>query len=308
MKDEAISRCFMSKADVNGRCVRVGVKESTALKRKAVFRGMTAANGKPRKNLSWLEMTVAVMREATTGEDFNHEWWAGEISKPEWVKRLDEYYAESWLYFPSTPQELTPHALGSKVGYILTFNERRLNSAVTDAEFLRKWGAVEVKKAMRGTDPEFEKKTRVVFSGFDSWKDYPPEAEGNTRELRGVIISIAAQKATAGEFVEFMRGFNAGLKRALDDFQSDPMSERNELAEIVEILTDHWPSISDLRDRAKLTAFVLQHFSAARREFLKRDSQPQRFASRMNNICRKIGWKGADRGRPPINGEMSEGG
>ena len=108
------------------------------------------------------------------------------------------------------------------MGDVLTFHERRLNSSLSDAEFLRKWEAAEVRKGMRGTEPEFEKKTRVVFTGFDSWQQYATEAAGNTRTLRGAVISIAAQNATADEFLQFMRGFTAGLKRALDDFASDP--------------------------------------------------------------------------------------
>ena len=181
MKDEALFHCFASRANVNGKCITVGVEDSIALKREAVFRGMTTKSGMPKKNLNWLEMAVALMREATTGEHYNHEWWAGEISKPDWVKRFDEHYGESWLDFPSAPEELTPHTLGSKVGYVLTFHERRLHSSLSDADFLRKWEAAEVRKGMRGTEPEFEKKTRVVFTGFDSWQEYANEAAGTRR-------------------------------------------------------------------------------------------------------------------------------
>ena len=73
MKDEAIFHLFASRADVNGKCISVGVEESIVLKHKAVFRGMSAKSGKPKKNLTWLETIVALLREATTGEHFNHE-------------------------------------------------------------------------------------------------------------------------------------------------------------------------------------------------------------------------------------------
>ena len=307
MKDEAIFHLFASRADVNGVCISVGVEDSIVLKHKAVFRGMSAKSGKPKKNLTWLETIVALLREATTGEHFNHEWWAGEISKPEWVRRFDEHYGESWLYFPSSPEELNPHALGSKVGDVLTFHERRLNSSLSDADFLRKWEAAEVRKGMRGTEPEFEKKTRVVFIGFDSWQQYATEAAGNARTLRGTVISIAAQNATADEFLQFMRGFNAGLKRALDDFASDPLSEFNELREVAEIMTDHWQSIAEMRNRGEVIEFVLRHMSPSRRKFLKDDFQSRRFTARLRNICRRIDLKLGGVGRPRKIGEMSEG-
>jgi hypothetical protein len=306
-QDEMIYDCFVSSAQVNDKEVKIGVEESTALKRAAVFKGMTTAKGRPRKRLTWLEVTVAMMREATSAPHFNHEWWAAELSKPDWMKRLDEHYTESWLYFPKEGELLSAGTLGSKLGYDLTLSERMVHRADTDTEFLQEWKSAETRKAMRGTDPELEKKTRVVFMGIESWEKFAPQAAENTREFRGAIFAFVSSHANPDEHADFVNGFNNGMKRAFDDFNSDPFSEKSETKEIVEIFSEHWPSIGQLDNRAEVAKFVLRHFSPERRKFLEDDFQARRFADQIRNICRQIGFKPAKRGRPRKNGEMSKG-
>ena len=104
-----------------------------------------------------------------------------------------------------------------------------------------------------------------------------------------------------------MRGFNAVIKRALDDFASDPLSEFNELREVAEIMTDHWQSIAEMRNRGEVIEFVLRHMPPSRRKFLKDDFQTRRFTARLRNICRRIDLKLGGVGRPRKIGEMSEG-
>ena len=73
MLDEAIFRCFASRAEVNGKSILIDVEASKRLKKKAIFRGFTTKSGIPRKNLTTWDWLVIVMRNATSAEDFNHD-------------------------------------------------------------------------------------------------------------------------------------------------------------------------------------------------------------------------------------------
>jgi len=79
--DEELFHCFVSRANVGGKTVRVAVEASKRLKFEAVFRGFTTKTKLPRKNLTAWERIVILMREATSADDFNHEWWATRICR-----------------------------------------------------------------------------------------------------------------------------------------------------------------------------------------------------------------------------------
>jgi hypothetical protein len=305
MLDERIFHCFQSKACINGEVVGIGVAESSVLKEDAVRRGFENQCGDEGECDSWMAALVMLLRACTTADDFNHEWWGAHTFQPEWARKLDEFYGSGWLYFPRSPDDMSPKAIGLRLGYQLALNERRLETAINDQQYRKGWEDADFQKAIRGNE-DLADKTRIVRAGFDSLEQYAAESYDSARQFRAAIFSGVSAKASPAEFVEFTEGFGAGAKRASEVDLWDSLSEFNEREEVVEILRDHFPEINALTNRAEITKFVRDHLSAARRAFLDDGLQWRTFTDRMREIYERIGLKKARRGRPRKNREIEE--
>ncbi len=301
MMDEDIFHCVDSRAVIRGRRVVVNVEKSGELKRAAVYRGFTNKKGKPRKNLHWLEQLVVLMREVTTAEHFNHEWWAAEISKPQWVRDLDKYYQESWLYFPDTPQELTAKEVGRKIGYLVAMCERRAGKAHKDKAFLKKLEASENEKARRGLDADTAKKVRVVIPGFDSWQEALSSSGDAAKVVRSIVLHLCGSLPHE-ESTELTEGYQLGTKKALAVNLDNELSEFNERSEIIEILDEYSDVIDSLKTRTDISRFIRDHLPENKRLALEKNEEFWKsFVERLRDIFKKIGLSPASRGRPRKN-------
>ncbi len=301
MMEEDIFRCFNSRAIVAGRKMVVNVEKSAHLKRVAVYRGFTDEKGRPKKNLHWLEHLVILMREATSAEPFNHEWWAAEVSKPEWVRNLDRYYQESWLHFPDTPADLTAREVGRKIGYQLALNERRAGKAQKDKAFLKKLDASEKEKAKRGLDAATAKKVRVVIPGFESWKEALTSSGDAAKVIRSGVLSLCGSLPLE-ESTELTEGYQLGSKKAASVDLDNELSEFNEREEIIEILDEYYDVIDSMRTRTEIAHFIRNHLPEhKRRELEKKGDLWKSFTERLRDIFKKIGLSPAPRGRPRKN-------
>src|SRR5438876_9987395 len=125
MLDEGIFHYYASRAEVNGKSILIDAEASKRLKEKAIFRGFTTKSGIPRKNLTTWDWLVIVMRDATSAEDFNHEWWAAELTKPNWLRKLETLFGNGWLYFPMDGQSIDAKTIGERIAYQFTLMERK---------------------------------------------------------------------------------------------------------------------------------------------------------------------------------------
>lgn len=304
--EEEIFHCFTSRAVIDGRRVVVDVKKSEKLKRAAVLRGFTDKKGKPRKNLHWLEQLVILMRDATSPESFNHEWWAAEASKPQWVRGLDKHYQESWLYFPATPQELTAKEVGRKIGYLLAINERRAGKAQKDKAFLKKLDASEKEKARRGLDADTAKKVRVVIPGFDSWKEALTSSGDAAKVIRSIVLQLCGSLPHE-ESAELTEGYQLGTKKAAAVDLDNELSEFNEREEIIEILDEYYDTIHSMRTRTEIARFIRDRLPEHKRLAMQKNGDLWKaFTERLRDIFKKIGLSPAPRGRPRKNREKGK--
>ena len=316
--DEEIFQCFESHAVIDGKRVPLGVEESSKLARSAVFQGMTGEDGNPKEVLSWLEEIVVQMRASTTEAPYNHEWWANEVSKPEWARLLDRFYGESWLYFPESPEDLNALNLGNKLGYKMALDERAMELATSQQSFLEKMESVELEKARRGFDADEAAKIRVVIPGYDSRKEFADDEYASIVQFRKRIFQIVNERATREETEDFYSAYSLGAKRARAIDLENQLSEFNEQNEVVEILQDNWLEIETLQNRAQISELIWRCLSSARKEFLqgslptkgnisfKEGPQWQTFTGRLRDIYRKIGLGKAGKGRPRKNGGVEE--
>ena len=305
MLDERIFHFFRTKALVEGREVFIGVSESQQMKRKAVVRGFEGVIENENTPLSWMPSLVMLLRAATTTEAFNHEWWGAQTFKPEWARKLDELFGDGWLYYPRLPEELTPKALGKRLGSQMTLQERRLQTAVNDPKFLMEWERADFQKAIRGNE-EFADKTRVILPGFDSWEHFASEQFESVRHLRGAVFAQVNAKASVEDFTLFAEGFSQGAKDGCTIDLWDNLSEFNERVEVVEILGDHCLEIDELPNRSEITKYVCRYLSPSRQLFLRCETQWLVFSERMREYYEKIGLKKKGRGRPRKNREEGE--
>jgi hypothetical protein len=306
MLEEEIFHCFTSRATVRGKTVTVDVDAATLLKNKAVWRGFTTKSGTPRKNLTAWNRLVVLMRDATSAASFNHEWWAAEISKPEWVKKLDTQFRSGWLYYPRRKNDLTAKHLGSRIGYQLALEERKLSRAIADRAYRTEAEKVELARAIRGgVDRENMHKVRLVIPGYASWKEFAKENVRIMPRLRSIMVAIAGDQPLpdSGKFFE---GLTQGTKRAQKIDLDDELSEYNEREEIVTILVEHWPVVDRMNTRREITEFIVERLPDKRRNFLeesrRRSEGPQqykRFVERLRQTYYEaIGLRPRGRGRP----------
>lgn len=303
MLDEELFHCFGTPALIDGEKVSIGVAESTALKYLAVLSGFLDSEGRPQSDFSWIEALLIQTRSSTTPDHFNHEWWGAQTLMPEWARRVDEIYKESWLYFPKTSAELTPATIGKRLGYIITLSELKLEKATEDSAFITQWEAADLEKTKLQMPEDLRDKTRVVLTGFDTWEQFAKESYAGVRRFREFTFDTVAKGAPASELREFLAAFEAGAKRASEVDFVDQLSEYSERQEVISILSDRCMCIDKLKNRAEITKFVIQHLSGARKKFLGDGLRLRAFTDRMREIYEKIGLKPAGRGRPSKNGE-----
>jgi hypothetical protein len=313
MLDEEICRCYASRAHANGKEIVVDVESSKVLKQQAVCRGFATEKGEFRANLTAWELLVILMREATSAEGFNHEWWAAEITKPDWVKNLDTLVRGGWLHYPREERDLQPKRLGDRIAYQLALAERRLSRQLIDSEYLSRVEQEELRKAQRGMDPEDAEKVRVVFTGYENLKQFAEENRSAIPELRSVVLSLGGGQRIP-ESTEFLEGVAQGTRRATLVELDDELSADRECDEVTEILSDNWDRIDKMKSRRQITDFVMAQLPDRRRQFLeesraqdpktwKGDGEPnhqyKRFVERMRQtIYEPIGLRPRGRGRP----------
>lgn len=303
MLDEGICSCYVSRAYVDGKEVRVDVESSKCLKRRAVFRGFITRKGTLRKNLTAWEQLVILMREATSAEGFNHEWWAAEISKPEWVKNLDTLFRGGWLYYPRGENDLQPKRLGDRIGYQLALQERKLSRGSSEPGYVTRVEEAELRKAQRGLDVEDAKKVRIAFTGYENWKQFVEENCLTIPTLRQVALLIGGGEPMT-DSAEFLDGVTLGNRRAAQIDLDNELSDDNEREEVAEILSDSWDQIDEMKTRQAVTDFVLTRLPETRRRFLEKSRaddkhQYKRFVERLRQtFYEQIGLRPRGRGRP----------
>jgi hypothetical protein len=301
-----VFECFASPLYKNGKKHLIGVSEAERLQKAAVLRGFTTKRGVPHKRLGPLEMLVIAMRDATSADDFNHEWWAAEASKPKWVQVLDTRFGGGWLYFPTQNEELTPKNLGERIGFQLGLSERKLGRILRDRAYREQLDADELKKAQRGLDPEDRVKVRIMVAGYDNLRQLARERYASISVVRQQVMAVAG-KLREQAFSEFLEGMAEGTVRAQEIDLENELSEFNEREEVAEILSDGWWSISRMRSRREITDYVISRLPDRRRAFLEksrkepadRQEQYKRFVERLRQtFYEKIGLRPARRGRP----------
>jgi hypothetical protein len=311
MLEEGIFRCFVSRAQVGRKTIPVDVAAAERLKYAAVFRGFMTRKAVPRRNLTAWERLVIVMRDVTSGESFNHEWWAAEISKPEWVKKLDNLLGGSWLYYPTCDDGLNPRRLGDRIGYQLGLQERKLSRAIGDSAYRSQAEKIELAKAIRGgVDRENMHKWRLVIPGYSSWKEFAQENVKIMPQLRQLLVAIAGDQPLPDSAL-FLEGLTQGTRRAMKVDLDSELSDDNEREEVVDILRCHWPEIDKMKSRREITDFILARLPDRRRKFLEqsRNTEEQhqfkRFVERLRQTYYEpIGLRPRGRGRPEKNREI----
>jgi hypothetical protein len=301
-----VFECFASPIYKNGKKTLIGIGDSEKLKRAAVIRGFATKAGTLRKKLSPLDVLVMVMREATSAEDFNHEWWAAEASKPEWVRRLDTMFCGGWLYFPTKESEATARNIGLRIGYQLGLKERRLGRSLREQNYRQRLEEAELEKAKRGLEKEDQAKVRMVFPGYENFRQLAAEGYAALSNVRREVMAVSGALREQ-EFDEFIRGMAEGAVTAQEMEIGDEMSEFNEREEVAEILSEGWWTIHQMKTRREITDYVISRLPERRRAFLEksrteppdRREQYKRFVERLRQtFFEKIGLGPSGRGRP----------
>jgi hypothetical protein len=306
MRELAIYNCFKSRTIGPGKKRLIGVEEAKKLKRSAVLAGFTTKKGVLRKNLSSLERIVILMREAISGEEFDHEWWAAEISKPKWVKRLDGLFSRSWLSFPEKAADLESYKIGDRIGYELGLGERHIQRYLADRNYSERVDGAELEKATRGLEPEDAAKVRLVTPGFKNQREVAKTVYQNAAVFRAAVMALAGAQSIV-EFTKFIRGLANGASRAAAVDLENELSEFNEREEILNILTNEWPAIDRLKTRKQVTEYIVSRLPEKRRAFLQHKNKDGelanyvRFEERLRQtFYEQIGLRPRGRGRPKI--------
>lgn len=297
--DKDIFACFSSPTYRDGKKRLMGIVEAERAKKAAVLRGFAPKPGEARKNLSSLEQLVILMRGATSGEEFNHEWWAAEISKPGWVQKLDTDFSGGWLHFPTRKSDLTAKRVGERIGYQLALTERKLGRMVRERAYRQRVEAAELERAKRGIDLKDRKKVRIAIPGYANLKDQAQDGYQNVAMVRQLVLALAGEFRER-EALEFLRGQADGALRAYEVELEDELSQYNEREEVVTILKESWWQIDRMRTRREITDYVFEHLPDSRRKFFKKNpTQHARFVDRLRQtFYEPLGLRPAGRGRP----------
>jgi hypothetical protein len=305
MLDEELFRCFASRACVKGKEIIVDGEVARGLKERAVTRGFTTKNGALRKNLSVWEQIVMLMREATSGEPFNHEWWAAEVTKPNWLRKLETLFGEGWLYFPMDGQSIDAKTIGERIAYQLTLSERKFERMLSDRLYRERRQKSNVEKAKRGLEREFADKVRLVIPGYRSPKEFSEEALQNIPMVRTVVMAVGARESGKA-FSEFVRATEEGIRKAESINLDDELSEFSEREEVIRILSENCIAVDRMKTRSQITEFIVSQLPEQRQRFLevrrKEDGKRanyHRFVERLRQTYYEaIGLRPRGRGRP----------
>jgi hypothetical protein len=305
MLDERIFRCFASRAQIKGKTVLIDVDAARELKRKAVFRGFTTKSGIPRKNLSTWDWLVIVMRDATSAEDFNHEYWAEELTKPKWLRKLETLFGDGWLYFPMDGQSVDAKTVGERIAYQFALMERKCERILKDRSYREHSEQSELEKAKRGFEREFASKVRLITPGYRSRRDLAGESLKAIPMVRAVVMAVGARESGKA-FAEFVRATGEGIRKAESINLDDELSEFSEREEVIRILSERWVAIGRMESRSEITELIISQLPEPRQSFLnirrKDDGERvnyHRFAERLRQTYYEaIGLRPRGRGRP----------
>jgi hypothetical protein len=305
MLDERIFHCFASPAKVKGKSILIDVEAAKKLKEKAILRGFTTKSGIPRRNLTTWDRLVIVMRDATSGEEFNHEWWAGELTKPNWLRNLETLFGNGWLYFPMDGQSIDAKTMGERIAYQLTLSERRCGRMLKDPLYRERCEKSDLEKAKRGIEREFAQKIRLVIPGYRSRREVAEEGLKAIPMVRTIVMTVGAQEFGTA-FSEFVRATEEGIRKAESINLDDELSEFNEREEVIRILSEHCIAIDRMESRSQITEFIVSQLPERRQRFLeirrKEDGKKvnyHRFVERLRQTYYEaIGLRPRGRGRP----------
>lgn len=274
---------------------------SARLKGQAISRGFTSERGRLRKGLSPFERIVIRMRAATTGDSYDHEWWAEWASAPDWFKKLHEVVLESWLYYPQEGCALDARKLGDKIGYEFRHKRRKLERAISDAGFVERWKLAEYGPPGPLVLPPEWKDEKVVhhflIDGYTDWTEY--SADG-LRELKMLEAKIFKYLAKMGaEFAAFSSGLGAGAERAQAVDLDEDLLGCDERENLLRILEHNYDLIAQLRNRREIADFIIDRLPEKRRKFLANEAQRHAFIERLRHTYfGKIDLRPAARGMP----------
>jgi hypothetical protein len=311
-KDEAerkaVFRCYRSRALIKGEELSFDGGISARLKAQAVCRGFIGERSKLRRKLSPLERMVIRMREATTGEEYNHEWWADWVSTPDWFKKFHEVILESWLFYPPEGSELEPRKLGDKIGYEFEYKRRKFERASGDPEFVERWKLAEYGLPEPVVLPPEWKDEKVVhhfvIDGYTDWKEYAIESLRKLKVIQAKILQLCSK--LGADFVPFAKGMSTGAERAQRVDLDDDLAGSDERDNILQILERNYDLIAQLRNRREIADFIIARLPEGRREFLKNEAQYRAFIERLRHTYfSKIDLRPAARGMPRKSEKMT---
>ena len=300
-KRREIFECFASAAFVQGKKLLFNSATSTRLKRQAVYRGFTGDKGGLRKRLSPLERMVIRMRIATTGDEYDHEWWAAWASTPDWFRKFHEVILESWIFYPREGSGLDPRKVGEKVGYELEYKRRKFERAISDADFVERWKRSESGPPEPVELPPELKDEEIVYhfliDGFADWREYSIASLEKLKALHAKILLLLPK--LDADAVLFTKGMSQGGERAQAvDLDSD-LAGSDEREHILRILEHCYELIAQLRNRREIADFIIARLPDDRQKFLKNEAQRHAFIERLRHTYfTKIDLGPAARGMP----------
>jgi hypothetical protein len=300
-KRKAIFRLFRSRALLVGEEMSFDSVISARLKAQAIGRGFTDDRGRLRKGLSPFERIVIRMRSASTGDSYDHEWWADWTSTPEWFKKFHEVFLESWLFYPPAGCAVEPEKLGDKIGFEFCHKRRKLERAASDPGFIERWKLAEYGPPEPPVLPPEWKDEKVVhqylIEGYTDWWKYAAEGLRELKRLEARIFKYLPQMGA--EFAAFTSGLGAGAKRAEAIDLDDDLLGIDERENLLRILEHNYDLIAQLRNRREIADFIVDRLPEKRRMFLKDEGQRHAFIERLRHTYfGKIDLGPAARGKP----------
>lgn len=298
---KAIFRCFRSRVSIAGEEMVFDGVIAARLKRQALARGFTDDRGRLRKGLSPFECMVIRMRAATTGDPYDHEWWADWVSAPAWFKKFHEVILESWLFYPPGDLALDPRKLGDKIGYEFEYKRRKFERAIGDPSFVEQWKLAEYGPAEPLELPPAWKDEKVVrhylIDGYTNWANYAADGVAALKRLQAKIYRYLPK--LGADFSAFTTGLGAGAKRAETvDLDKDLLGV-DERENVYRILEHNYDLIAQLRNRREIADFIVDRLPEQRRAFLQNEAQRRAFVERLRHTYfGKIDLSPAARGMP----------
>jgi hypothetical protein len=292
---------FRSPAFVSGEKLLFDTSISARVKGQAVRSGFANERGRLRKDLSPLERIVVRMRIETTGDAYDHEWWAAWASTPEWYKKFHEVMLESWLFYPLDATKLDPWKLGDKIRCELEFKRRKFERAIVDPEYVERWKLAEYGPPEPVELPPELRNEKVVYryaiGGFTDWAEYAGLAVRKLKALEREVFRYLPQLRE--DFARFTAGMSHGAKRAQDIDLDEELLGTDEREKVLRILETNYEVIAQFRNRREITDFIVARLPLERQSFLKNEAQRKAFIERLRHTYfTKIGLGPAARGMP----------